>query len=122
MILEFLPLIRTGLGKLIRILKPVGAEGFFTHYVHASFQYQQHADCHVHKKGNFKLSSGKRWCKPNFYPTPDQLKSMTRVALMHHRLEKVRYSEGMQSLTFEFSGNCLSPPPGTYQTEPDAVI
>ena len=78
----------------------------------------------MHKKGNFKLSSERRWRKPNFYPTPDQLISMTRTALMRHRLEKIRYSAGtaacsLLSVTFEFSGNILSPPPGTYEQEPE---
>jgi hypothetical protein len=59
---------------------------------------------------------------PILVPSIKELKSMQSYALGQHRLESVLYwiyNSEIAKLTFKFTGDKLSPPLGTYSSEPD---
>ena len=62
---------------------------------------------------------------PNLVPSIKELKQMQSYALAQHRLENILYwiyNSEIAKLTFKFTGDKLSPPLGTYSSEPDQKI
>jgi hypothetical protein len=110
------------------LLKKLGTKEFYLSYVQVSHQFHYHADVELKMKYNIKLSNFKRERNPDFYPTQDQLLSMSRVAMLSHRLESIIWAEGptqdigIYSLSFIFTDGTTSPPPGTYNLDPTLQI
>ena len=57
-------------------------------------------------------------------PTMTQLSTFTEHALLSHQLTKISYlcTDSIESLTFNFGNNLVSPTPGTYWNEPNISL
>jgi len=118
-ILDFLPLAKSHYKGLLGLLQPAYESGhsFYEHHVIDKFEIGTHK---VYRTSKFFINDSLTLGNPGWFPSKESIKQLTEKALKDVQLTSIAYSgeNWLQRLTFVFGSGVMSPPAGTYQTDP----
>jgi len=120
LVLEHLPLNRTGLSRMLKMLKPAGSL-FFNNYISKNYQFLK-SDIRASQPIRVNSEKGLQIITCDWYPSLETVQHLSKKQLSKLRLTELQYFAEyccIHSLYFIFSDGSCSPPPGLYEDEPN---